>query len=115
MYWLAMTANAVTGTAADLTQAEITVLAGPGSGYDQLARSVQKSMQGQELANSIQMVNRLGTGGTIALANFINSNSSATNLMATGIGMVGSIITSHSPVRMERTKPFLMAGHENSK
>ncbi|WP_052952967.1 Bug family tripartite tricarboxylate transporter substrate binding protein [Devosia psychrophila] len=103
---MAMTALTMTANAAEIDGVEITVPAGPGGGYDQLARAVQTGLQDLGLASSLQVVNIPGAGGTIALANFINSNSSGMNLLTTGIGMVGSIITTHAPVTMEQTRPL---------
>ncbi|MET3646563.1 Bug family tripartite tricarboxylate transporter substrate binding protein [Phyllobacterium ifriqiyense] len=85
---------------------EIIAPAGPGGGYDQLARSTQQSLQDLELAGDIQVVNRPGAGGTIGLAEFVSKKYPDTGLIVTGIGMVGSILTNNAPVTMDQTKPI---------
>lgn len=88
-----------------LKNIEIIAPAGPGGGYDQLARSTQQLLQDLKLAGDIQVVNRPGAGGTIGLAEFVSKQYPDTGLIVTGIGMVGSILTNKSPVTMEQTKP----------
>lgn len=108
---LSIACSAFTAHAAELTSFEIIAPAGPGGGYDQLARSVQSTLMEEGIVTSIQVNNRPGAGGTLGLAEFVTKNKSGVNLIATGIGMVGSIVTSKSPVRMEQTKPLaLMTG-----
>jgi len=91
--------------AAELKNVEIIAPAGPGGGYDQLARSTQQMLVDLKLADEVQVVNRPGAGGTIGLAEFISKKYSDTNLIVAGIGMVGSILTNQSPVTIDETKP----------
>ena len=49
---------------------EIIAPAGPGGGYDQLARAVQQTMEQAGLASDVQVINVPGAGGTIGLAQF---------------------------------------------
>ena len=108
---IALFTCAITAEATKLSALEITVPAGPGGGYDQLARATQETLKSEGLARSIQVDNRPGAGGTIGLAAFVSRNKRGTDLIATGIGMVGSILTTQSPVTMDQTKPLaLMTG-----
>ena len=50
---------------------KIMAAAGPGGGYDQLARAVQEILLSQKLAGGVQVVNVPGAGGTIALAQVV--------------------------------------------
>ncbi|TCR68617.1 tripartite tricarboxylate transporter substrate binding protein [Bosea sp. BK604] len=108
---LTLVCAAAAAQAAELTSLEIIAPAGPGGGYDQLARAAQSTLMEERLATSIVVSNRPGAGGTLGLAEFVNKNKAGVNLIATGIGMVGSIVTSKSPVRMDQTRPLaLMTG-----
>ena len=67
--------------------------AAPGGGWDQLGRAVGQSMQGAKLAERVQVVNVGGRGGTIGLAQLINSNKGdRQRLMVTGKGMVSAVL-----------------------
>ncbi|MGZ8496004.1 MAG: tripartite tricarboxylate transporter substrate binding protein, partial [Candidatus Binatia bacterium] len=47
--------------------------ANPGGGWDQTGRSLANAMQSAKLVSSVQFENKGGAGGTIGLAQFINS------------------------------------------
>ena len=68
---LALAAAATLANAADY---KIMVPAAPGGGYDQLGRAVQASMQASGVARRVQVNNAAGAGGTIGLAQLINSS-----------------------------------------
>jgi putative tricarboxylic transport membrane protein len=91
--------------AVELKNVEIVAPAGPGGGYDQLARSTQQMLLDLKLADEVQVVNRPGAGGTIGLAEFISKKYSDTGLIVAGIGMAGSVLTNQSPVTIDETKP----------
>jgi hypothetical protein len=63
--------------------------AGPGGGYDQLARTTQEVLTGEKLATSVQVVNVPGAGGTVGLAQFINYRERDPGIMVAGLGLVG--------------------------
>jgi putative tricarboxylic transport membrane protein len=99
-FWIALTlAGGVTlaGSAtAQIKGIDITAPAGPGGGYDQLARATQQVLQSEGLATGVQVSNVPGAGGTIGLAQFVTGKKRGTNLMVAGLGMVGAILTNTS-------------------
>jgi putative tricarboxylic transport membrane protein len=80
--------------------------AGPGGGYDQLARSIQEILTGEKLSTSVQVLNVPGAGGTIGLAQFANSKERDAALMVAGLGMVGATFINKSPVTLEQVTPL---------
>jgi len=107
----ALTALAAAGLAApvladDIGAVEIIAPAGPGGGYDQLARGLQAALEETALASNVQVINVPGAGGTIGLAQFINGKSQSEQLMVTGLGMIGAIEINHSAVSLEQTTPL---------
>ena len=60
---------------ADIAGLEIIAPAGPGGGYDQLARATQEMLQKGGLASGVQVQNIPGAGGTIGLAQFVTKGS----------------------------------------
>ena len=56
---------------AEIKGLEILAPAGPGGGYDQLARATQEVLQKHDLASGVQVQNIPGAGGTIGLAQFV--------------------------------------------
>ena len=66
--------------------------ANPGGGWDQTGRNLAAAMQSAKLVSSVQFDNKGGAGGTIGLAQFINSAKGDPNaLMIGGMVMVGAI------------------------
>ena len=59
---------------AEVKGLEIIAPAGPGGGYDQLARATQEVLQKHDLASGVQVQNIPGAGGTIGLAQFVTKN-----------------------------------------
>jgi len=92
--------------AQQLKSLKIIAPAGPGGGYDQLARAVQEVLMSEKLASSVQVVNVPGAGGTIGLAQFINSKELDPSLMVAGFGLVGAPVINKSPVNLEQTTPL---------
>jgi putative tricarboxylic transport membrane protein len=92
--------------AAEMGAVEIIAPAGPGGGYDQLARAVQLTLEQAELAANAQVINVPGAGGTIGLAQFINAPASSDKLIVAGLGMVGAIAVNKSPVTLEQVTPL---------
>jgi putative tricarboxylic transport membrane protein len=81
--------------------------AAPGGGWDQTARSVGQALTEAGLARSVQVTNVPGAGGTIGIAQFVNSaKGDPTQLMASGYVMVGAIITNKAPVTLDQVTPI---------
>jgi putative tricarboxylic transport membrane protein len=83
---------------------EIIAAAGPGGGYDTLARTIQNIAQELKLVSSIQVVNVPGAGGTVGLAQLVNSKK-PNGLLTAGLGMVGAVILNKSPVTLDQVTP----------
>jgi putative tricarboxylic transport membrane protein len=81
--------------------------AAPGGGWDQTARAVGQALTEAGLAKSVQVTNVPGAGGTIGIAQFVNTaKGDPTQLMASGYVMVGAIITNNSPVTLDQVTPI---------
>jgi putative tricarboxylic transport membrane protein len=92
-----------------LAQQELKIVApaAPGGGWDAAARSIQQVLTQTGLAKSVQVTNVTGAGGTIGLAQFVNTaKGDANQLMVNGITMVGAILTNKSPVSLEQVTPI---------
>jgi putative tricarboxylic transport membrane protein len=105
-----ITAAAVAGLAGSaFAQSELKIMApaAPGGGWDQTARSMQQALVASGAAKSVQVTNVPGAGGTVGLAQFVNSAKGDPNqLMVNGFVMVGAILTGKSPVSLEQTTPI---------
>lgn len=91
---------------ADVGRVEIIAPAGPGGGYDQLARATQQVLEEKELASDVQVINVPGAGGTIGLAQFVTGRGGGDNLLVTGLGMIGAIKVNGSAVTLEQVAPL---------
>ena len=81
--------------------------AGPGGGWDSAARSIQQVLSQTGLAKSVQVTNVTGAGGTVGLAQFVNTTKGDPNqLMVNGITMVGAILTNKAPVSLDQVTPI---------
>lgn len=86
---------------------KITAPAAPGGGWDGAARSLQQMMSATRAAKSVQVVNVPGAGGTVGLAQFVNTAKGDGNqLMVMGITMVGAVLTNKSPVTLDSVTPI---------
>jgi len=91
------------------SQMELKVIApaAPGGGWDQTARSIQQALVAEKLVKSAQVVNIAGAGGTVGLAQFVNSAKGDGNqLMVNGFVMVGAILVNKSPVSLSQVTPI---------
>ena len=81
--------------------------ANPGGGWDQTGRSLAAAMQSAKLVSSVQFENKGGAGGTIGLAQFVNSAKGDPNaVMMSGLVMVGAIYLENSPVNLSMVTPL---------
>jgi putative tricarboxylic transport membrane protein len=92
---------------AQLDELAIMAPAAPGGGWDQTARSMQQALSEAGLVSNVQVTNVPGAGGTIGLAQFVNSNAgNAKSLIVGGYVMVGAILTNKSPVSLNDVTPI---------
>ena len=94
---------------ADSDRRTLTILApaAPGGGWDQTARAMQQVLRDTGLVPSVQVLNVPGAGGVIGLAQLVETNQGDPDiLMATGLIMVGAILTNESPVTLEQVTPI---------
>ena len=81
--------------------------ANPGGGWDQTGRQLAAAMQSAKLVSSVQFDNKGGAGGTIGLAQFVNSSKGDPNaVMIGGMVMVGAIYLENSPVNLSMVTPL---------
>jgi putative tricarboxylic transport membrane protein len=81
--------------------------ANPGGGWDQTGRHLAAAMQSAKLVSSVQFENKGGAGGTIGLAQFINSSKGDPNaVMIGGMVMIGAIYLENSPVNLSTVTPL---------
>lgn len=96
-------------SAATAAPAELSIMApaGPGGGWDQTARSMQAVLQEAGIVPNVQVTNVPGAGGTIGLAQFVNTaKGDPTQLIVGGYVMVGAIIANNSPVSLADVTPI---------
>ena len=97
----------LSGAASAQMELKIMAPAAPGGGWDQTARSMQQALTQSGVAKSVQVTNVPGAGGTIGIAQFVNSAKGDGNqLMVNGFVMVGAILTNKSPVTLDQVTPI---------
>jgi putative tricarboxylic transport membrane protein len=97
------------GAGVHAAPAELSIMApaGPGGGWDQTARSMQQVLQEAGIVPNVQVTNVPGAGGTIGLAQFVNTaKGDHTQLIVGGYVMVGAIIANNSPVSLADVTPI---------
>lgn len=77
---------------------------GPGSGYDQTARALEKALKGEKLSDKIEVRNTQGAGGTVALSQFVQKTGTK-DLMIGGLSLVGATITNSAPNKLSDLTP----------
>lgn len=92
--------------AQQIASLKIIAPAGPGGGYDQLARATQEILTGEKLVTGVQVLNVPGAGGTVGLAQFVNAKERDPTLMVAGLGLVGATFMNKSPVSLTQTTPL---------
>jgi putative tricarboxylic transport membrane protein len=81
--------------------------AAPGGGWDQLARELEREIEGERLAATVQVENVPGAAGTIGLAQFIsNRRGDGQALLVNGLVMLGAILWNESPVSIAQVTPI---------
>ena len=89
------------------TPLEIMAPAAPGGGWDTTAREMQRVMQEEGIAPTVEVYNVEGAGGTIGIAQLVNDERGNDHqLMMMGLVMVGAIATNASPVTLVDTTPI---------
>lgn len=80
--------------------------ANPGGGYDQAARALGKALQDAGVAGNVTYENKGGAGGTIGLAQFVNSAKGDPRAMiVVGGVMTGAIVQNKPPVTLANATP----------
>jgi len=86
---------------------KILIPANPGGGWDQTGRTLGKVMSDNKLASSVQYDNKGGAGGTIGLAQFVNSaKGDPGQVMIGGQAMVSAVELNKSAVRVQQATPL---------
>lgn len=86
---------------------KVMIGANPGGGYDQVGRGIGKALQEAGLANSVTFENKGGAGGTIGLAQFVNSSKGDPHaLVVVGGVMVGAIVQNKPPITLANATPI---------
>jgi len=79
----------------------------PGGGYDQTARTLGKAMQEAGVAKSATYDNKNGAGGTLGLAQFINSSKGEVNaLCVMGAVMVTGVVQNKPQISLANATPI---------
>ncbi|HYF59269.1 MAG TPA: tripartite tricarboxylate transporter substrate-binding protein [Burkholderiaceae bacterium] len=92
---------------AQIDTLKVMIGANPGGGYDQTGRGIAAAMQAAGAVRAVTFENRGGAGGTIGLAQFVNTEKGNPNaLVVTGAVMVGAIETARPPVTLRNATPI---------
>ena len=86
---------------------KILIPANPGGGWDQTGRTLGRVMSDGKLVSSVQYDNKGGAGGTIGLAQFVNSaKGDPGQMMIGGQAMVSAVELNRSAVRTQQATPL---------
>jgi putative tricarboxylic transport membrane protein len=100
---------ALVGPAQSQQPLELKIMApaNPGGGWDQTARSMQQALVQAGIAKSVQVTNVGGAGGSVGIAQFVNTAKGDGNqLMVNGFVMVGALAMNKSPVTLDQVTPI---------
>ncbi len=104
---LAALARSEPAAAQAITELKLLAPAAPGGGWDQTARTMQGVLTAERIVRSAQVTNVAGAGGTIGIAQFVNSSrGDPTALMVSGFVMVGAILMNRAPVTLDAVTPI---------
>jgi putative tricarboxylic transport membrane protein len=101
--------GALAGPALSQQPLELKIMApaNPGGGWDQTARSMQQALVAAGIAKSVQVTNVGGAGGSVGIAQFVNSaKGDGSQLMVNGFVMVGALAMNKSPVTLDQVTPL---------
>ncbi|NTB87556.1 tripartite tricarboxylate transporter substrate binding protein [Agrobacterium tumefaciens] len=76
-----------------------------GSGYDQLARTIQGILQAQKLTGPVEVQNVAGGGGTVGLSQFVTTRPRHPSALVIGFALVGGVLTTKSAVTLDQATP----------
>lgn len=85
-------------------QLRIMAPAAPGGGWDQTSREVQSALR--DVVGRSEVYNVSGAGGTIGLSQFLRHQGDPSQLMTTGLIMIGAAETNQSPHSLSETVPL---------
>jgi putative tricarboxylic transport membrane protein len=103
---VAFTISTIAATSHAQSSLKMMIPANPGGGWDQTGRQLAAAMQSAKLVSSVQFENKGGAGGTIGLAQFINSSKGDPNaLLIGGMVMIGAIYLENAPVNLSMVTP----------
>ncbi|MCV2488150.1 tripartite tricarboxylate transporter substrate binding protein [Geodermatophilus sp. YIM 151500] len=89
-----------------ITGLQVMVPNSPGSGYDTTARAWAQVLEDEGLAESIEVFNLEGAGGTVGLQRLVNEEGNAGMLMQMGLGVVGAQYSNNSEATLDQTTPI---------
>jgi putative tricarboxylic transport membrane protein len=100
--------SAAGGGAADgpISGLRVMVPNSPGSGYDTTARAWAQVLEDEGLAESMEVFNLEGAGGTVGLQRLVNEKGNAELLMQMGLGVVGAQYSNQSEATLDQTTPI---------
>jgi len=78
----------------------------PGSGYDTTARAWAQVLDDEKLADSVEVFNLEGAGGTVGLQRLVNEKGNDKLLMQMGLGVVGAQYSNKSQATLDQTTPI---------
>jgi putative tricarboxylic transport membrane protein len=103
----ALLAFATAAVAQPFDQLKILVPANPGGGWDQTGRNLAQAMSAAGVVKRVTIDNKGGAGGTIGIAQFVNSaKGDPAAMMIGGMVMAGAIIQNKSPVNLSMVTPL---------
>ncbi len=97
------------GAAGGYPDGDLSIMApaDPGGGWDSTARAMQGALEADVVDVGVEVYNVGGAGGTIGLAEFVESHAGNPNeLMVMGLVMVGAIRTNDSAVTLDEVTPI---------
>ena len=94
------------GSEGPITGLRVMVPNSPGSGYDTTARAWAQVLEDEGLAESIEVFNLEGAGGTVGLQRLVNEKGNADLLMQMGLGVVGAQYSNKSEATLDQTTPI---------
>ncbi|MFD2398252.1 Bug family tripartite tricarboxylate transporter substrate binding protein [Prauserella oleivorans] len=86
-------------------QLRIMAPAAPGGGWDQTSREMQGALR--ELVGRTEVYNVAGAGGTIGLSQFVRFEGDPTQLLTTGLIMVGAVKANGAEYSLADTTPLV--------